>query len=476
MSNAYQNAIGLVVVGFLPYIVNFLVLPLYSQYLTPEDFGIIGIAMACMMIASTWSHLQLPSALSRLYFDYKDLEQNEYLASVINGSFLTSFLFCLLYYFFKDDIANLAFSRDGYSDVIAVSIFILLFNSLNLTLERVLINQQDGGKILARSVLCQFASVVSGVYFITVCEYGVIGFLYSQVIYYFTMSIVSFYFIRDKYKFVLKCDLLIESLKYSVPLIAHALGGVVFMYAGTFFIEKYLSLSLLGVFFIAEKFSQVIKSLVNSINNVIMPYYNKLSVNNQNNGKAFLEKLIPFWLSLYVPLVLLYVFAAELFVNDYIEGEYKGLFELLIILCFSYIFRGLYCFSSAPLFFGKKTKVIPKITIVTGLFSLAFNYFLIKAYALSGAGLAVLLSFFISFSLAHYFAKEVYRIKIRLNFAWLFVVSSVFAVVNFIVGSDTFLSFAFVNFLVVALFFVLVFFNFLKLKDKLISTWSRYGK
>lgn len=414
MNKQLKNIFGLVTVGFLPYLINFLILPLYSDYLTPADFGLIGLAMASMMIGSTWSNLQLPGALSRIYFDYEGETRKKYVSSVINGSFLISLVFIIFYLLLSDVITDLVFKNSEYVNLFHTVLIMLFFNLTNLSFERLLINQQRGSAILVRSLICQGISITSGIYFIIYCKFGVQGFLYSQALYYISMSIVSFLIIRKEYRFTMKTNYLLESLTYSFPLIFHAIGGVVFMYSSVFFIDNMLSLSALGVFFIADKFSQVIKALVNSLNNVIMPIFNRLSVINTSKGKVFLESIIPLWFLFILLIVLHFSFFAEMFIKYYITGDYNDVFLPLFLMSSAYIFRGFYCFSSAPLFFKKMTKDIPKITILTGVLSLIFNYILIKLFGLSGASFAILASFFCSFVLASFYSGRAYRITYSL--------------------------------------------------------------
>ncbi|WP_411991686.1 lipopolysaccharide biosynthesis protein [Agarivorans sp. DSG3-1] len=415
MNKSLVNLSSLVAVGFLPYFISFFSLPIYSKYLSKEEFGIIGISMASILIASTWSNFQLPGALSRMYFDYKGLDRDRYISTVVNSSFLLTGLFSALYFFLSDDISGLIFSSDVDSRVIHVSIFVLLFNSSHLTLERILINKKQGGKILLRGIVCQSLSVCLGLFLVVEMERGVLGFLWSQAFYFFSMSVFSLVLLRRHYIFCLKFSYFYESVTYSFPLIFHALGAVVFMYAGTFFIETYLSLTLLGVFFIAEKFSQLVKALVNSINNVIMPKYNQISVTNTLKGNDFLEKIIPIWLAVFVPIIVLYVFLADKFIETYMKGEFDGVFNILLIICLSYLFRGLYCFVTAPLFFHKETKVIPKITMMTGFLSLIFNWVLVPFWGLIGAAASIFLSFLTSFILARFFSKDVYSVTIKIH-------------------------------------------------------------
>ncbi len=52
--------------------ISFFLLPLYTHYLTPQDYGILAVVMTLngfLAILFTWS---LPAAVGRFYFDFRD--------------------------------------------------------------------------------------------------------------------------------------------------------------------------------------------------------------------------------------------------------------------------------------------------------------------------------------------------------------------------------------------------------------------
>ncbi len=468
MNKLLSNLTGLVIVGFLPYLVNFIVLPIYSQNLDAQDFGLIGLAMASMAIASTWSHLQLPGALSRIYYDYSGEERIYFISTIVNSGALIAILFSGVYIFFSAELSSLIFHSSNYVDLIMMTSIMLMFNVINLFFERLLINQERGFPILIRGIICQVISVCGGVYFIVIQDLGALGFVYSQAMYYFSMCLVSFFLIRRQYRFYIKYLYLKESLKYSFPLIFHAIGGVVFMYSSVFFIENLMSLSVLGVFFIADKFAQFIKALVNSVNNVVMPYYHKISVSDFLKGKMFLELLVPMWLAFFIAVIVNFSFLANIFLVEFMHGDYGDVFIPILVMCLACVFRGLYCFSSAPLFFGKKTSVIAKVTILTGVVSLILNYVMIKVWGLNGAALSIFLSFVLSFILAWYYSVLVYRVNL-LTMKNLYI--SCFALMvnffpNYLLAVDAFFVCMLINiFLVIATFIFIFCGNLFGIKD-----------
>jgi O-antigen/teichoic acid export membrane protein len=408
-----KNLFSFSAVGLLPYLINFFVLPLYSNYITPDEFGIVGLLMSAVIIASSWTGLQFSSALSRYFFDYEGDELKVFTSTVLISVITISLLFCTLYSALIYFGLFLHFFEGISTGVMYISVFLIFLSILNTVFERLLINEQLGHVVLIRSVFSQLLSVSVGSYLIIYCGLSYVGFLISNVIYYSCLVLFSLKYCR-KY-FVNRYSFYYAGLatKYSVPLILHALGGVLFMYSTTFFIESFLTLSLVGLFFIIDKFTQILKAIVNSINNVLMPIYNKRSKVKPGGGVEFIESILPVWFLFITILIINFSAVAQSFLLVYMGKEYEDLVVLILILSSAYLFRGLYCFCMAPIFFHKRTQLVPKITITTGVLSLPINYLLVSRFGFTGAGLAVFTVFLVNFLLSLLASKKVELINFK---------------------------------------------------------------
>ena len=55
--------------------VSFITLPIYTRYLTPEDFGIIALSFIFGQITATIFSFGLSNATTRFFFEYKEKDQ-----------------------------------------------------------------------------------------------------------------------------------------------------------------------------------------------------------------------------------------------------------------------------------------------------------------------------------------------------------------------------------------------------------------
>ena len=71
-----RNSSWYLIGNFLSIFIGVLLLPLYTRFLTPTDYGIVAIAASVTAFLGAFYQLGLIGAYNRFYFEYKD-DQNE---------------------------------------------------------------------------------------------------------------------------------------------------------------------------------------------------------------------------------------------------------------------------------------------------------------------------------------------------------------------------------------------------------------
>ena len=111
----------------------------------------------------------------------------------------------------------------------------------------------------------------------------------------------------------------------------------------------------------------------------------------------------------------------------FFSEEYHYIAVLVPIISLGYLFRGLYTFSTMPIFFLKKTKSIAFITIVSGLVNVVLNLILIPYYGVYAAAWTTVLSFLLSFIMAELVSSN--KIRMSYNIRDLLIVTCLFILI-----------------------------------------------
>ena len=383
-------------------------LPIYTRYLTPADYGILALTAIFSILFGILMTLQLHGAIARFYVEYKGDDLKKFLGTISIAIFIISLFGTLLLLM----IGPIVFGVLNYSVPFYPYIFIAILNTFLGTFAvaplAILRIQEKPFLILLITILSTAIGVSLTLYFLVWLGRGVLGVLEATFCSSLLLNLLFFIpFTVKNIKFSFSLKNLKEALSFSLPLIPHGLSGYVFIYSDRLILERFVPLGPIGLYNLGDNISKVMWMGVNSFNNASVPYFMKLSKNNPNSKEIYSE-IITVW-------AVLVAFAAlgiSLFSKEIIEimttPAFYDAYKVVPILVLAYVFRGLYCFPINGLFYAKKTKIIPIVTISAALTNVALNFLWIPKYGIIGAAWATAAAFGVTVVLAYYFSYKYY--------------------------------------------------------------------
>ena len=112
-------------------LVGFLLLPIFTIYLSPEDYGIMTLLGFYTLFYTPLSHLGLQGAMFRYVgFSKTTNEENSYLKTAIISTVLISSFFSIIAYLFIDTINHILFNSNKYSQLLFLTVIGSFFTSI----------------------------------------------------------------------------------------------------------------------------------------------------------------------------------------------------------------------------------------------------------------------------------------------------------------------------------------------------------
>ena len=238
----------------------------------------------------------------------------------------------------------------------------------------------------------------------------------------FIKFLLIIYATRKHFIFQFRYDMLKKTMPYAFPLIFYGIGGYLFRYSDRIVLEKFVPISLIGFYHIADRLSSVMKFLVNAINDALSPDYIESSIYRFEKTMEKYKNYITIW---FVGICLFSLFldmSIELYMKLFFPKEYHFGLKLVPILIASYIFRGFYCFFINPIFFLKKVSWIPIITIFGGVMNVLINVLFIPKYGIVIAAWSTLVAFSFTALFAYVLSKKFNAISV----SWSFIIEIFF--------------------------------------------------
>lgn len=383
-----KNTIILTVGKICTQFVSFLLLPLYTALLVPEEFGIVDLFNTYITLLTPICNWQFENGLFRFMIDERnDFEGQKKLFSTV---FLTNIIqaggYLLLFAVFQ------GFIHSEYKIFLALDVALNIFLNTLLQFPRGL---GRNGIYSIGSFVSAIATVVLNIIFIAVLRWGAFGMFIATMIgkiitilYLFvamkTWRYISF---RAADRTVFK-----DVSKYSLPLVPNQLSWWVIGASDRTVVSHFISVAANGIYSVANKFSTVFVTFYNIFN---LSWTESVSLHmNDDDRDEFLTDIINTMFNLFAAVDIGIIACMPfLFKYGFINAQYDEAYYQIPILMIAVLFQvvvGLYSVVYVAL---KKSKEIAKTSLIAAIINLSVDLLLIKLIGLYAASISTLVAY-----------------------------------------------------------------------------------
>ena len=390
--------------------VSFLLLPLYTRYLTLQDYGILELIDVTTNMLGIVIGVGISQAMSQFYHEGSGEKDCNRVVStiyiiiaVISGTSLV----------LAGTQANLL-AVWVLDSAIYGHYFVVAFGSL---LCGIVI---DAGQIYLRLlyksamyVSISIASLVVGVFlnvlFVVYLDYGVVGVLYGNLFTKVLLVVPLTGIILFRVGLSFDWSLAKQMLRYSLFLLPAEITHVVVNYSDRYFIKHYVSIADAGLYGLANKIGTSLHFLVTSP--FIMTFLpRRFEIAKQLNARQVFCKVFDYYCLLFVSIgLVLSVFVDEIMRVMTTREFYRAGTLVPLIVLTMFVLGAKYHFEFGILY-EKKTQYYSYVNILTAGIHLALNFVLVRDYGLWGALYASLIAVFLTTALVYVVSYRLYPI------------------------------------------------------------------
>lgn len=375
-----------------PRIIAFFLLPVYTHFLTPSDYGILSYTNTVILFLFVLGTFSLNSFVLRYYFIWDDVKgRSNLIGSIASAIFLMNLFILLLAFSFMPQIIEkyqIQVPWNPYFKLAIISNFLDSFSILPLVIYRV---RQDAFTFLKLNIGRTLLQVVLNLFFIVYLQIGLIGYYYSILFTYIPYCLIYICIIRKYATFGFDISIIKEGLKYSLPLLPGALAYLILSVSDRIVLERNVSMAEIGIYNVAFTMSLALNIVIQSGYKAIEPEIFK------RYGKPdyflFLKKVQAlFYIAIYVVGLCICLFSQEVFYFMTGAGFHEG-YKLVPLLIIGVIMSGQNVIYNGLLSAERRTKVIGLVTLLGGLFSISFNLILIPIGGIYAAAVSSAVAF-----------------------------------------------------------------------------------
>jgi len=399
--------------SMLSRVVAFLLLPLYTRYLTPTDYGVLELIGATSSLLGLVLGLGVTGALARFYYELPPPKQPRLVSTVymlVAAGAALAFFPCMLA---SPWLATVVLDGPQYTRHFQIgfaSLLIGLTSDINMSYLRLLYRSTASIVVALTSMVL---TISINIFLIVWLNFGVLGVLTGNLIAQILIGVPLTFAILYRIGFRPNVTLARDVLAYSAPLIPALLLTAIAANADRYFIKHFVSLADTGIFGLATKLAGSLNLLITS---TFMTTFSarRFEIAKQPGAERILARIYDFYVVAFLlPATVLAIFVREILVAMSTPAYYRaGDFVPIILL--QLLAVGIHFHVEFGILYSNQTRYFLYANALARTSHVIMAFLLVRTLGVWGATLAGLLSACLHSLVLHLMASRLFYI--RFNF------------------------------------------------------------
>lgn len=427
--NVVVSAISYVLGSFFIQGLRFLTLPFFSRIMSTSEYALMSSYEAWVSVITILVGVQAASTINNAYLDYGTDKIKKYVADIASLGIVSAVIVSLVTLVGRGLFTQMFELDVVYLILGVVQCLFTYYLTLLITSYRIMDNVVG---YLAFSIINSVVSIGIGMLLVWLLPSDkYVGRVYASLIAAILVGGAACVVIYKEGRSFFHKEYVQYAVHLSIPLVFHALGGIILSKADQIMLLKLSGRSTMGIYSYGTNFAHIIYVLGNACNLAYCPYY----YSQKNQQKE--EKIVKIN-KVYITLYCLGISAVLLVFPEIIKimsgTEYYDAIYSAPLLAVGFMINFLYTFPVNFEFYHKKTKYIAYATGVTAALNIIFNYILIPRFGGIGAAAATLIATVFQFAIHYVVARKVvgaYEMKLG-TFLWAFAGIALLTVVYYL--------------------------------------------
>lgn len=366
-------------------------LPLFTSYLTPEEYGVLAMLALLTMVAQPLFSLGLGAAMGPCYFERDDLRSK---STVVWTTFLihalSSALLIIIGWTYPTSIAKLVRLSAEHNLLIGLSLTGCAFTIMATAITARVQFERQAKLYVVVTLITAMTAILVSILTVVFLGWGVKGMVIGQLSGN-AITLMAFIFIALRNtKLFISSVMAKELIRHGAPLIPSFAFIFIIMHSNKYILEWSLGLDSVGVYSIGFNLGMTMSIITGGIATAWFPFFLKY-INSQSEAEEIFSRIFTYYVFGVGLLALFYFIFAKLIVVSLTAEAYHSAYRIVGFIAIANFSQTLFGFFLPGLYFNKEVKYVSIVQGVAALLSLPLNYYLIIEMGVLGAatGLAI---------------------------------------------------------------------------------------
>ena len=431
MANFLKN-ISKYILGYIMLrAISFLLLPIYTNVFTKEEFGIYTLIFIFIAFAQFLYSYGMDASLMK-FFSISENKKEIY-TSIFVSLLVTSSIFSIMISCFSDFISILFLENVNYGYLFKIAAIILFFDSFSFRVLIIHRMEDKPYKYFIFSFVNVLVTFLANYYFIIILNIGISGAFYAHLFGSISIFLLSLPIIFNRVSIQsFSLTLLKKILLFGFPFLPSVIFQMIIDFSDRRILLYLTDIDTVGIYSPGCKIASILLFLISGFRLGWEPFFLKLTKNKKiiisqisNIFLFFIFTVLLFFILFIEPII---VYSNHYFSFSIIGENFWGSIGIIPILMFGYIFLALYHLQMPPIFYYNKTSMLPFFRFVGAISNIILNFLLIPRWGIHGAAFATSLSYLIMTLPMFIYTNNFFKI----NYNWnLLIVYSLLSILSY---------------------------------------------
>lgn len=387
-----------------------LMLPLFTAFLSREDYGIIGMVVTVTTFLDVFVTLGFDVAFTRFYFDDKDPAHR---GKIITHVFFVDFFYPAILLgtiiAFMPQISAAVMGGPGYTLYFVIGVATLFFTNLSDLPYTLLRLEHRPWTFTAFTLARVLIQVPMAIVFLAVFHLGPEGYLGANLLTAIILNVAALPIYVPKLRRLWDWELMKDMLAFAIPAMFTAISFYFLKLSDRYFLLHYQGKAEVGLYTVANSLSQPLY-IVGMAFRMAWPQWHYAKLHDPERHKRMVARSSTYFMAFNGILLTLIGLYLPLAVHVLLNPKFWSVGPTTFVLTLSVALYNLYFIFWIGANVAKKNRLIPVITLIASGVTVGLNVLLVPVYGMWAAAWTTTIGFAILAVLVYFVSTRWYPI------------------------------------------------------------------
>lgn len=323
-------------------LIGFLLLPLYTKFLTVGDYGTMAMLMIVSSVFRPLATLGMANSIFRYITQYNEGHERKTVLSVgLISVLVSSLILCIFGLWFARPISVLLIGDSALVLLIRLTLVLAMIGAIG-DIPRVVLRAERRVKIvISLNCIMLLVSIPVTIWLVVVEQLGVLGVVVGWLAGEGVVTIISLVFTIRELHLAFDIVKLKQMLAYGAPFVPHRLLAVAMVYFGVYVVRNMLGIDDAGLYSMAIMLTAPLTLLVGTVQRAWVPL--KFQIHSEeNNPERIFSSIVTYYVAVILYLLVgIAAWAPEL-LRIFTEESFHRAAALIPVVALIPISSGIY--------------------------------------------------------------------------------------------------------------------------------------